>query len=84
MQFDIRHAEAAREALRATDIAGKKAEVQYSAIKRPDKDSNMVRLYIHLVIGAPITGPLSTITGPLSTTPSGQHTGKGGPPKAPP
>ncbi|OEH78513.1 RNA recognition motif-containing protein [Cyclospora cayetanensis] len=41
--FDIRHAEAAREALRATDIAGKKADVQYSAIKRPDKDSNMVR-----------------------------------------
>ncbi|KAL8270873.1 hypothetical protein Esti_005244 [Eimeria stiedai] len=44
--FDIRHAEAAREALRATEIAGRKAEVQYSAIKRPDKDSNMGTLYI--------------------------------------
>lgn len=44
--FDIRHAEAAREALRGRDIAGKKAEVQYSAIKRPDKDSNMGTLYI--------------------------------------
>ncbi|XP_026189900.1 protein MEI2-like 2 [Cyclospora cayetanensis] len=57
--FDIRHAEAAREALRATDIAGKKADVQYSAIKRPDKDSNMGTLYIRPTNGVSASTTLS-------------------------
>lgn len=44
LQFDLRHADAARELLRGTELLGKKIEVQFSAVKRPDKDGNTVRV----------------------------------------
>ncbi|PHJ19025.1 rna recognition motif-containing protein, partial [Cystoisospora suis] len=44
--FDLRHADAARELLRGTELLGKKIEVQFSAVKRPDKDGNTGTLYV--------------------------------------
>ncbi|PFH33727.1 RNA recognition motif-containing protein [Besnoitia besnoiti] len=54
--YDLRHAEAARDALRGSDILGKRVEVQFSAVKRPDKDGNTGTLYVRPVSTVHVSG----------------------------
>lgn len=54
--FDLRHAETARDALRGTELSGKRVEVQFSAVKRPDKDGNTGTLYVRPVSTVHISG----------------------------
>ncbi|EPR61996.1 RNA recognition motif-containing protein [Toxoplasma gondii TgCatPRC2] len=54
--YDLRHAEAARDALRGSDVLGKRVEVQFSAVKRPDKDGNTGTLYVRPVSTVHVSG----------------------------
>lgn len=54
--YDLRHAEAARDTLRSSDILGKRVEVQFSAVKRPDKDGNTGTLYVRPVSTVHVSG----------------------------